>query len=75
MIDLKPCPFCGSDAKLAVIQNVGVTVKCTNEFCKCQTSYVYDSFGSFSVWPEKNAVDKVIKCWNRRETPSNENQN
>ena len=72
MIELKPCPFCGFDAQLAVMKSVGVSVKCTNAFCKCQTVYMYDNLGSLGDWPEKNAVDEVIKRWNRREMPSNE---
>lgn len=72
MTELKPCPFCGSDASIAVSQGTGVCVRCVNFDCKCQTIWFFDNLTLLGEWPEKNAVDEVIKHWNRRDTPSDE---
>lgn len=68
MIELKPCPFCGREAKLFVSDN-GVCVRCTRESCGCRTRY-YDDVSSYIVdgWREyeTTAVDDAIEAWNRR---------
>lgn len=60
MIELKPCPFCGGQAKLYV--NSGVRVICNN--CKCQTPIIRD--GEYSTGVGGTAVSRVIKKWNKR---------
>lgn len=60
MIELKPCPFCGGEARLHV--NNGVRVIC-NE-CNCQTITLVD--GKWSIGVEGTAVSGVIEKWNRR---------
>lgn len=62
-IKLKPCPFCGGDARLWVwSEGGGVCVRCTK--CYCQTSTKSDD--AFLKYIEP-AVERVIKEWNRRE--------
>ena len=74
MIELKPCPFCGSEARLYVSEG-GVCVMCTGGFkkgCGCQTSWYRDDCHPYGLddWrkAKKTAVDKAIESWNRRET-------
>lgn len=57
MNDLKPCPFCGGKARLFV--NGGVRVICSK--CCVGTMILTDSLAY-----ESNAVETVIKAWNRR---------
>ena len=72
MSELKPCPFCGSKARLFVGYD-GVCVMCTAAFskdCGCQTSW-YDDASSVcgtNGWRKnsKTAVDRAIEAWNRR---------
>ena len=66
LVELKPCPFCGSDAAFAVFKDLGVCVRCTNIECRAQTAIKYDNFGLLGDWPEKPAVEEVAKRWNRR---------
>lgn len=57
MIELKSCPFCGGKARLLVSN--GVRVLCTK--CGATTRILVDSERI-----ETNAVEDVIKAWNRR---------
>lgn len=57
MFDLKPCPFCGSKARLFV--NGGVRVICP----KC---YAGSRILSDEMEYSSNAVEAVIEAWNRR---------
>lgn len=57
MIELKPCPFCGGKARLFVSN--GVRVICHK--CGATTRILVDS-----ERVETNAVENVIKSWNRR---------
>lgn len=57
MNDLKPCPFCGGKAILFVRN--GVSVVCTK--CYARTISRLDTMEGYS-----NAVEGVIKAWNRR---------
>ena len=50
---LKPCPFCGGEAEIAIYLNQQWTIKCTKCFCEI-SSYDLDS-------------DEMIKAWNRRQ--------
>ena len=60
MTELKPCPFCGGQAKLYV--NGGVRVICNN--CNCQTPILRD--GEYSTGVGGTAVSRVIEKWNKR---------
>lgn len=57
MEELKPCPFCGGEARLLV--NDGVRVICS----KC---YVGTINMTDVMWQESNAVETVVATWNRR---------
>ena len=56
MIELKPCPFCGGEARLFVSN--GVRVLCPK--CGATTRILVDG-----ERVETNAVENVIKAWNR----------
>ena len=62
MIELKPCPFCGGQARLYV--NGGVRVICNNYNCNCQTPIIRD--GEYLTGVGDTAVSRVIEKWNRR---------
>ena len=66
LVKLKPCPFCGSDASLAVSKEFGIAVRCTNYDCRNQTQYVYDNLGLLGDWPDITALEVVVKRWNNR---------
>ena len=57
MFELKPCPFCGREARLFV--GDGVRVICSK--CYAGTMVRTDNIES-----DSNAVKKVIEAWNRR---------
>nr|DAH76866.1 MAG TPA: restriction alleviation protein [Caudoviricetes sp.] len=54
---LKPCPFCGGEARLFVSD--GVRVLCTK--CRASSKILVDS-----ECYKTSAVEKVIEAWNRR---------
>ena len=60
MDELKPCPFCGGEAALTVLEN-GVSVICWK--CRARTDSRMDSL-VFSK--PSNSVERVIEKWNRR---------
>lgn len=57
-IELKPCPFCGSQAKLFITAN-GAAVRCRK--CSNGTLFRVDRDG------EPDALRKVVEDWNRRD--------
>ena len=57
MVELKPCPFCGGEARLFV--DDGVRVLCNK--CRASSKILVDS-----ECYETRAVEKVIEAWNRR---------
>ena len=63
MIDLKPCPFCGGEAKPLVRKQKGkkqVSIKC--KACNARSGVVI-----LDVWEDSApAVEDVAKYWNRR---------
>ena len=64
MSELKPCPFCGGIARIYCRE--GVRVKCTK--CGCETPTRNDSPGEWWENGKTNALEMVIKEWNRRVT-------
>ena len=60
MSELKPCPFCGGEARLYV--NDGVRVMCPK--CRATSKILVDDYNGFDI--KTNAVRDVIDAWNRR---------
>ena len=66
---LKPCPFCGSEARYGTekgdpefTQSGGRFIECSNK--ACQSS-------SCLMWPLKDGVDALLaERWNRRAFPA-----
>lgn len=52
MSDLKPCPFCGGEAKLDIFADMYV-VHCKNYGCQCQTT-------------AHCRKEDAVEAWNRR---------
>ena len=67
MIELKPCPFCGSKAKFHV-DSSGIAVMCTWFKCECRTSRHEDVLGGKEDWRKSDtcAATKAAEEWNRR---------
>ena len=66
---LKPCPFCGGEARLQVTER-GVAGVCTRLYdCGCRTDY-YQDFNVVTGWDDWKkritAVEKAVAAWNRR---------
>lgn len=64
--ELKPCPFCGGEARLFV--NDGVRVICTK--CKAQTNTMMDTTTDAHRF---NSVRAAISRWNRRTEDGKQN--
>jgi hypothetical protein len=58
MDELKPCPFCGGEAKV-IDAGIEVWVECTNEKCKCIRYF-------------KGTRKEAYKAWNTRATPTDD---
>lgn len=66
MVELKPCPFCGGEAKLLV--GDGVRVICVK--CRAASKTLVDNYNGFEI--RTNAVKDVIIAWNRRVNDGND---
>lgn len=68
MDELKPCPFCGGKARLLVVIEEGVCVKCVE--CGAQTPWLNDApLGLITGWKTcvgETAHEQAVKLWNRR---------
>lgn len=61
MSDLKPCPFCGSEAVVNYKQALGTwIVECTNSYCPA----------SYMIGMDYDTKLEAVDAWNRR--PNNE---
>lgn len=56
LTNLKPCPFCGGEAKLEHYENDGYLPMCSVDGC----------FGMIEIWFE--TPEEAIEAWNRRYT-------
>ena len=62
MSELKPCPFCGGEAKIFTFYKGGLCVKCMN--CYNQTHVWIDE--CIADAQKKSAFEKAVAAWNRR---------
>lgn len=63
MLNLKPCPFCGSkNVTLFAYSEGGICVKCLD--CSCQTGVCSDY--SISNAEKDSAAERVLRAWDRR---------
>lgn len=61
--ELKPCPFCGGEAK--VVHSSAVYVTCTE--CGCRTRQMNRRVRVESQKDEERRVEELaVKAWNRR---------
>ena len=62
-MDLKPCPFCGSEAKVIVGGgSKDFAVHCTNLLCEAATRYWWESREvAVEKWNMRNAEDNTMK--------------
>ena len=61
-IELKPCPFCGSKAKITSLTDENgeyYAVVCKNDDCRCGENY---------LWSETEDKQTAVEAWNRRVT-------
>ena len=59
--ELKPCPFCGGEAVLETFntrKGYEATIQCNGRCILYMSTITYDT--------EKEAVENVVKAWNRR---------
>lgn len=60
MAELKPCPFCGSEADTAYNTRFNYQVFCTNDECFMSTITMY----------EMATEAEAVTAWNRRSEPT-----
>lgn len=72
MAELKPCPFCGNEARIAVKQDSGRRrvwyVRCSK--CNARTDGCYEPI-DLDEWAKPHekiaeTIDRAVKLWNRR---------
>lgn len=61
MAELKPCPFCGGDAKIIVVKKgFKSIITCTTYYC----GFMRHSFNNGDT--DENAALRLTIAWNRR---------
>lgn len=69
MSALKPCPFCGDEAKIfGYPRDGGCYVGCANPECMAVIGECYDRFGENDHYFAD--ADEAMEHWNRRHVPS-----
>ena len=63
-IELKPCPFCGGEARKATLKNTPVSYK-TYIYCQVCNTEVTEAVTDKHDTVE-DAVNRMAKQWNRR---------
>lgn len=61
--ELKPCPFCGGEAKIYDGDTPFNDIGCGKDDCPCQIA-------SFFEYEKDGAKEEAIKAWNTRSAPS-----
>lgn len=66
MIELKPCPFCGSAARLNYFETGHgreiYQVICTNEVCKAATPHEEEKLAAVAVWNRRIYSEDGVNC-------------
>ena len=60
MTDLKPCPFCGGEARILCIQSA------SDKGFEPGLTMIHCTACRASVWPSIGDEEKVAERWNRR---------
>lgn len=74
MIELKPCPFCGSKYVVLLpeeryIPSAGVTLPEPVALVECFSCFAVAGFYRIEKYGQKVAAEKAAEAWNRREEP------
>jgi len=72
MLNLKPCPFCGGEAKVFAFNDGGICVKCME--CYCQTQVRTDMCIA-DAQKHGSAFERCVEDWNKRYDESFSNTN
>lgn len=65
---LKPCPFCGGEAKVDKYKSKYITevyVMCTECFCKTDSYYINTYYNIYNRTDEE-CIKYAVEAWNRR---------
>jgi len=69
-MDLKPCPFCGGEAKITLF-DCRIRIKCGNgciAAVQSENRELFNDFDGTSIETLMNAIELTAAAWNRRIT-------